>query len=564
MDRLGWCVVLLCWASLLWGQSGNSYLIMLREKADLSGMPQGANKAAKGQWVYQRLRQTADRSQAPIRQFLRENRIAHQSLFLVNALYLPRISESQLEMLRNRPEVAFVVDNTTWELEWPAHKESVLRSSGVEWNIRQIRADRVWAMGIRGEGVVIGGQDTGYDWTHPALREQYRGAQGSSTQHDYHWFDAVKEAVRKWPDGEQNPCGYDLGEPCDDHDHGTHTMGTAVGDDGAGNQIGVAPGAQWVGVRNMDQGFGSPFTYLASFQWFLAPTDVRGQWPRPELAPDVINNSWYCPFSEGCTENLRILFDQAIIHLRQAGIFVVVSAGNAGNQCATINTIPASSSAAFAVGATDRNDGIASFSARGPAWSKDSSILLKPDVSAPGQGVRSAARQSQYRRFSGTSMAGPHVAGVIALMISANPQLRGRVAELEQILYRTAIPLRGWQQCTDKQVKGFDFAYGYGRIDALSAVEAALAYRPNVENKHKPIAAFPNPVRDILQVELPTAAPLAGEWQIYDVLGRLVRAGTVAPGHSRLRLFVGQQARGLYYIRIRVGQREYTGRFLKG
>ena len=166
---------------------------------------------------------------------------------------------------------------------------------GVEWNIIKVKAPDVWAMGFTGQGVVIGGQDTGYQWDHPALINQYRGWNGTSADHDYNWHDAIHE------DAGGNPCGYNSPFPCDDYGHGTHTMGTMVGDDGGANQIGMAPGARWIGCRNMDNGVGSPATYAECYQWFVAPTALDGSEPRPDLAPDVINNSWGCPPSEGCT-----------------------------------------------------------------------------------------------------------------------------------------------------------------------------------------------------------------------------------------------------------------------
>ncbi len=150
-------------------------------------------------------------------------------------------------------------------------------------------------MGYSGQGVVVGGQDTGYDWDHPALVGAYRGWDGSTVSHDYHWHDAIHGNDPHTSPG--NPCGYDLPEPCDDRGHGTHTMGTVLGDDGGRNQIGVAPGAQWIGCRNMDRGYGQPATYLECFEFFLAPYPVGGRLHRaiPDLAPDVTNNSWTLP-----------------------------------------------------------------------------------------------------------------------------------------------------------------------------------------------------------------------------------------------------------------------------
>ena len=131
----------------------------------------------------------------------------------------------------------------------------------------------------------------------------------------------------------------------------------------------------------MNHGVGTPATYTECFQWFLAPTDLNDQNPDPLLAPDVINNSWYCPPDEGCGwDSLQTVVN----NVRAAGIVVVVSTGNFGLEgCGSVNYPPAIYQAAFSVGATDYNDNIASFS--GPAVPSDYTNLRKPDVSAPGK-----------------------------------------------------------------------------------------------------------------------------------------------------------------------------------
>src|SRR5690606_25802684 len=145
-----------------------------------------------------------------------------------------------------------------------------LRSVEPEWGIKNIKADSVWQLGFQGQGIVIGGQDTGYDWDVSPLISKYRGWQEDTVIHSYNWHDAIHERSPMNED-DNNPCGFDSLEPCDDHNHGTHTMGIMVGSDDF-NSIGVAPDAQWIGCRNMDRGDGQPSTYLECFEWFLAPT----------------------------------------------------------------------------------------------------------------------------------------------------------------------------------------------------------------------------------------------------------------------------------------------------
>ena len=309
---------------------------------------------------------------------------------------------------------------------------------GIEWNVTKIHAPDVWALGYTGQGVVVAGEDTGYQWDHPALKGQYRGWSGSAADHNYNWHDSIHSGG--------GSCGPDAVAPCDDTDHGTHTMGSMVGDDGGNNQIGVAPGAKWIGCRNMDQGNGTPATYSECFEWFIAPTDLQGENPDPSQSPHVINNSWSCPPSEGCTDPLVL---QAVVEAtRAAGIEVVVSAGNSGPGCGSVDSPAAIYDASFSVGATSNttNDTIADFSSRGPV-TVDGSNRLKPDVSAPGVNVRSSVPVNGYANFSGTSMAGPQVVGLVALLLSAQSGLKGDPDAIEPFVTQSAVPRTTAQTC---------------------------------------------------------------------------------------------------------------------
>ena len=248
-------------------------------------------------------------------------------------------------------------------------------------------------------------------------------------------------------------------------------MGTIVGDDGGTNQIGMAPGAQWIGCRNMNVGYGTPATYLECFEFFLAPYPVGGTPDEgdPSKAPDVTNNSWTCPASEGCS---WITLQAAVEAQRAAGIMTVVSAGNAGSSCSTVSDPPSIYAAAYTVGALNTGtDTIASLSSRGPV-TVDGSNRRKPDIAAPGTGVRSCLPGGIYGDKTGTSMAAPHVAGAVALLWSAAPMFKNQIAATEQLLNEnafhidsTACSSSGWPNNT----------YGYGRLDVKAAVDAALA-----------------------------------------------------------------------------------------
>jgi subtilisin family serine protease len=199
----------------------------------------------------------------------------------------------------------------------------------------------------------------------------------------------------------------------------------------------------------------------------VAPTDLNDLNPDPSQAPHVINNSWLCPESEGCSHDT---LKTVVENTRAAGIVVVASAGNSGSACSSISSPPAIYEASLTVGATNSSDDIASFSSRGLV-DVDGSDRLKPDVSAPGVSVRSSVPGGGYGFKSGTSMAGPHVAGEIGLLLSAFPDLKGQPNAIEMIVKLSAVPLTSGQDCGG--VDGSEIpnpVYGYGRIDALEAI----------------------------------------------------------------------------------------------
>jgi serine protease AprX len=457
-----------------------SFLVVMEEQADLSHVGQFQSKAARGRAVYDVLRDVAVQAQAPLRAQLDRQGVAYRSFYIVNMLLVQGDTTLALS-LAARPDVARLEANPAVRGQLPEADPQVAldanlalephRADGVEWGVARVRADDVWALGYTGQGVVVAGQDTGYDWDHPALKSQYRGWDGVTVTHDYSWHDAIHQDDPHTSAG--NPCGFDSTEPCDDDGHGTHTMGTIVGDDGGDNQIGVAPGARWISCRNMEQGWGTPASYAECFEFFLAPYPVGGD-PLtegdPGKAPDVISNSWSCPSVEGCD---AASLQTVVENVRAAGILVVVSAGNAGSSCGSVGAPPALHDASFAVGATDSGDQIASFSSRGPVTVDDSN-RPKPDVSAPGVGVRSSIPGGSYGYKSGTSMAAPHVAGVAALLWSAAPGLKGQIDATETLIQDSARPrLDG--ACGGDADGHPNNVYGWGIIDALAGINQLLA-----------------------------------------------------------------------------------------
>jgi len=442
-------------------------LVVLQEQAELLSLRSAAATHAPGSAIYQVLWKTAATSQADLRAWLDARKIPYRSFYIVNALLLEADREL-LVSLAQRSEVARIMTNPRVAMPVappPAEVVVPQAADGIPWGVSRIGAPQVWDLGYRGEGVVVAGQDTGYAWEHPALKAQYRGWDGGTANHDYNWHDAIHEGG--------GICGVDSAAPCDDNGHGTHTMGTMVGDDGLGHQIGVAPAARWIGCRNMSQGVGTPATYAECFEFFLAPYPVGADTSQgdPDRAPDVINNSWSCPLSEGCDVEHIAFLEQVVTAVREAGILVVASAGNQGAACGTIFEPVGMYDAAFTVGATsdDVLDTIATFSSRGTGTS-----LIKPDLAAPGVSVESALPGEGYGYKSGTSMAAPHVAGAAALLWSALPDLRGEVTTTEILLASSSRAYTS-TQCGDAVDAVPNNVYGWGRLDVLAAVQSGLA-----------------------------------------------------------------------------------------
>jgi serine protease AprX len=445
------------------------FLVILNDQADVKSAAGLPTRIERGRFVREALWQKAQAGQRPLRDWLEQRGIAYSSFYVVSLLAL-RGDRALVMALAARPDVARIEGNPQIHnalprpvtglgaaAQWPVPAQSL----AVEPGIIYTGAPDVWAMGYTGQGIVIGGQDTGYQWDHPALKFHYRGWNGSGVSHDYNWHDSIHSQT--------GSCGADSPQPCDVYGHGTHTMGTVLGDDGAGNQIGMAPGATWIGCRDMDNsGVGQPSSYMECFEFFLAPYPVGGTPAEgnPDLAPDVTNNSWGCPASEGCSAGT---LQAALENQQAAGIMTVASAGNNGSSCSSVTDPPSLYGAAYTVGALNTGtDSIAPFSGRGPV-TVDGSNRRKPDISAPGTNVRSSFPAGAYGFLSGTSMAAPHAAGAVALLWSARPALRHRIPETEQVLDDAAAHISsadcdaagGWPNNT----------YGYGRLNIKQAVD---------------------------------------------------------------------------------------------
>ncbi|HEU5101785.1 MAG TPA: S8 family serine peptidase, partial [Roseiflexaceae bacterium] len=441
------------------------FLIVMREQADLSTASQISDWAERGRYVYQKLVEQAARSQHELRGQLAARGLRSRSFWIVNAI-LVHGAQADAQSLSARADVALIRANHIASLPQPeqASQATVDRCNPTQpsdlicWNIHQIRAERVWRdFGVTGQGIVVANIDTGVRFDHPALAAHYRGAlPGGGVDHNYSWFD---------------PLGTHAA-PRDENGHGTHTMGTIVaGGDGELPAVGVAPGARWIAAQGCNSYACSEADLIDAAQWILAPTRLDGGQPRPDLRPLIVNNSWAGTGGSDWYAGYTAAW-------RAAGIFPVFAAGNAGGGtsqvCGSIDS-PGDYADVVAVGATDQNDTIAGFSLLGPSLDG----RRKPDFVAPGSyagaglGILSTfpGDGANYQVLRGTSMAAPHVAGLVALLWSANPALIGNYDATYELIRSAAIP-RSDTRCGDA-LGAPNNVYGYGRIDAYAAVVRA-------------------------------------------------------------------------------------------
>jgi len=413
----------------------------------------------------------ANDAQSSLVKRLREVGVKFTPYWVTNAIAIYGASLELIQELSERDDVRYVGSNAEFQVplfpeEQPDLSAKMTNDSRVpEWNVKWVKADKVWSeFNVTGRGMVVGNADTGIMFNHKALVSNYRGNLGDEEfDHNYNWFDGLRE----FPNCGRCPCKGKV--PCDDQGHGTHCMGTAAG--GVDRKIGMAPGAKWIGCRAFSDMArrASPATFLNCLQFFAAPTDLDGNDPDPDLRPHSTSHSYgcptvYCPNSE--------FLKEAAETLKRSGQFMVVSSGNSGPSCSSINRPPGHMANIISVGASGTNTNtIASFSSRGPIR-LDNSNRRKPDITAPGVGVWSSVATGGYAAYSGTSMASPAVNGVIALIWEAVPELIRRVDDTFNIIAETAVHMPVTNTC------GVDGSpnnvYGFGIIDAEAAVTLAI------------------------------------------------------------------------------------------
>lgn len=436
------------------------FVVDFAATADLKGAAKVKSKEAKGRLVVTELKATAARSQTDARALVARTHGAKATTgWLTNSLFVDATGKTAAKLARDLAKldgVTSVREEKIYPLVKPVpigplldgDPLACLEEPVVCYGLDLIDAPEAWGLGVTGSGIVVANVDTGVDFEHPALVNQYRGNVGGGTfSHDYNWWD---------------PTGVCGDVPCDNAAHGTHTMGTMVGGDGPGPMtpdIGVAPGARWIAAKGCEDFGCSESSLVSSGEFMLAPTKLDGTDADPALAPDVVNNSW----GGGPGEEF---YRDIVTAWRAAGIVPVFASGNAGPGCDSGGS-PGDYPEAFSVGAVDITDTIAEFSSRGPSVFEDQGKATNPNVSAPGVDVVSSVPGGGYEAFSGTSMATPHTAGTIALVLSSALGVTGEQAM--DAVRTTAIDHLD-DQCGGAADGDPNNVYGDGRIDAYQAV----------------------------------------------------------------------------------------------
>lgn len=415
------------------------FFVVFSERGNVKPAQSISDRAQRGRYVVRELQTVAERSQAGVRGYLNGQGVDFTPFWVENKIYVPAGTLDLARDLSRRPEVAAIVPEAVYDVPDPGVDATTTAAGTPQWNISKINADKLAATG---SGMVVANIDTGVQYDHPALVNQYRGNNGGSFSHAGNWSD---------------PTGTCTAAPCDNNGHGTHTMGTMVGDNGV-TRIGVAPGAKWIACKGCASSSCSGSALAACAQWVLDPlNDGTGNGQ-----PDAVNNSW-----SGGSGNAW--YQSYVQNWRAAGIFPAFSAGNSGPACGTANS-PGDYPDSFASGATSSSDVVASWSSRGPSAFGG----IKPDISAPGVSINSSIPGSLYGVKSGTSMASPHTAGAVALLWSAASAYRANISGTEALLTGNAFQIGTTETCGGLAAGAIpNNTYGYGRIDVLAAFNAA-------------------------------------------------------------------------------------------
>ncbi len=477
-------------------------LILLKDRVDIESLDKhlydiNAPINYRAELVIKTLKDKAERTQAPLLMYLSQEQNYGKvreliSYWITNMIFIDATSDVITELTK-RSDIEVMDLDAELEMDKPFDEKPApdIGIESVETGLKVIKADSLWRLGITGAGRTVMNIDGGVNGTHPALSPRWWGNNGRQWYHS--WFDPIAPVST-------SPFDCASGGTY----HGTHTMGIMCGRNTAtGDTVGVAPDAYWMAAGVTDcPGASYPSMNIAAYQWAMDPDSNAVTMDMP----DVINCSWRDPSAtDECTTSI---YRTTLTAVEAVGIAVVFSAGNSGPGASTITppkNINIDSVNVFCVGNVNGNTAgypISSSSSRGPSLCGGTgTLLIKPEVSAPGTSIRSTWSGTSYSSISGTSMASPHVAGCIALLKQAAPGLTGK--QLKAILFSTT---------TDLGAAGEDNDYGKGLVNVYKAY---LNLGPSVQ--HTPLSNTEN---------------VAGPYAVNSVI--LPTTGGINPSQTRL------------------------------
>lgn len=327
---------------------------------------------------------------------------------IINAISA-NVPQESIDIIVKSPNIEYIENDEKVFAHVPigtCQEVQVLKQT-TPWGVNRIGSRLVNALGNTGKGIKIGVLDTGIDYNHEDLKGNYMGG--------YNFVGNNSNTM-------------------DDNGHGTHVSGIIAAEDNDIGVVGVAPQAYLYSAKVLAfDSTGSTSDIVSGLEWSV-DNDMR-----------IINMSLG-------SEDDSISVGRAINNTYNAGILIVSAAGNSGNVIGKGDNIdfPARYNSVISVGATDINDKRASFSSTGPTL----------ELSAPGDHILSTLNGNKYGSLSGTSMSCPHVSGVAALIMSAEPGITN---------VRTRVRMQMTAQNMSKVTGGFSAKdwYGYGLVDAV-------------------------------------------------------------------------------------------------
>ncbi|MBN1135195.1 MAG: PKD domain-containing protein, partial [Anaerolineae bacterium] len=420
-----------------------NFFVVMALQADLSAA-YSMDWNARGEYVWNALNEVARATQAPVIDYAERHGLDWTSFLTGNSVYIRGGNLTAAQGLAALPGVAYLRLEEYYQVD-PIIAEAAAPDYAIDWGITDTNADDVWNnYGIEGAGIKVANIDTGVQYNHPALDQAFAcpGQPGNAAC----WHDPA------------NICG---GTACDNNGHGTHTMGTMVGDNDASLTywVGMAPDATWIACKGCESSSCSSSSLNSCADWILAPGGSTAN------RPHIVNNSW----GGGGGDDWYLDKVETWV---AAGIFPAFSAGNSGSSCSTIGS-PGDYQESFATAAHTSNRTIASYSSRGPSdYGHDP--YTKPNISAPGSAICSSVPTDGWDcTYNGTSMASPHTAGAVALLWAACPAYLGNIDATFQVLQDNADTPPAGNCGTPPDGEG-NYTYGYGYLNALAAIESCI------------------------------------------------------------------------------------------